>query len=261
MDVLPVPKQEYTIDNVMLEQYLEALRDHGYHSVATSVSTLVEETVVIHYGDFIQLLERAVNWCKSLIGDREYVSVYSAWNKSEYWVKRIVQSIDPDFISAAKDEMLISQIQETTVGPFVIFDDGSFSGIHMIDIVEEILRIVPDAEIHVCMAVTTYTALDNLNTIRHSLLNIHYGIILSNNVGRILSADAIEEVKDFYQLEEGDNDLCDQYPVFFDHKMPGVFSSIPFVYAGLTPWGDEYPLIKGCVKGTYAKCPYVPYRS
>jgi hypothetical protein len=69
-------------------------------------------------------------------------------------------------------------------------------------------------------------------------------------------------VKDFYELEEGDNELQDQYPVFFDHKMPGAFSSVPFVYAGLIPsTGEEYPLIVGCKKGQYKICPPVPYRT
>lgn len=114
--------------------------------------------------------------------------------------------------------------------------------------------------VHVVTGLTTITAMDNIRTL-NPMPYMYYGLRLFNEIQTFLSHQQIELVKNFYQLEEGDNDLYNQYAVFFDHKMPGVFSSVPFVYAGLIPeTNEEYPLIKGCSKGSYNNCPPVPYR-
>ena len=76
-----------------------------------------------------------------------------------------------------------------------------------------------------------------------------------DSISGILNDEEIEQLKLFYQLEEGDNDLRDQFNVYFDHKMPGPFSGLPFIY-------HAYPsLISGCPTIEDDNCPPAPYRS
>lgn len=204
----------------------------------------------------------------------DYIVCISALNKSEMWVIKLLQHRHPELgLELNRNVFLIDDLagfELDAVENVVIFDDGSFSGIHMITMVEDIKAIM-DVNVYIVTGLTTHTALSNLSFSGTPRKNVYYGECLTNNLGTFLSDDELDAIRRFYRLEEGDNDIPDFYPVFFDHKMPGIFSSVPFIYAGLIPkdgedgdgeddaW-EEYPLIIGCEKGTYLSCPPVPYR-
>ena len=179
------------------------------------------------------------------------------------WVVKLINELHPDMkLELDHNVFLIDDLAELdNVENIVIFDDGSFSGIHMMSMVEEIQSIM-DVNIYIVTGLTTHAALNHLIEYIPEE-NIYYGKLLTEDLSDLLSVDETDAIRSFYRLEEGDNDVTNFYPVFFDHKMPGAFSSVPFIYAGLIPtsngW-EENPLITGCDKGSYLKCPPTPYR-
>ena len=263
---IPIPTQEYNLDPEAVSSYLKRLEELN-PIVSGAVKKIIDGTYVVHFKHFLELLDAAVEAFMDTMTDN-YIVCISALDKSEMWVVRLINHLHPELeLELNRNVFLIKDLPELEVENVVIFDDGSFSGIHMINMVENIKSIV-DVNVYIVTGLTTNTAINHLMDIIPEE-NVYFGKLLTTKVGGdeeygLLNPDEIDAIKSFYRLEDGDNSLEDFYPVFFDHKMPGVFSSVPFIYAGLIPTDDgweENPLISGCEKGSYLKCPPVPYRS
>jgi hypothetical protein len=198
----------------------------------------------------------ATDQFEETIEGRDFVVVVPEKNKSDTWVISLIKEFKPDLIKNIKSFGELSDEDSECV----FFDDRSFSGLHMLGYVALLNELMPQSNIYVVTAITTSVAQINLSMIDNPP-TILYGDVINDNLSSFLSEDQLELIKNFYELEEGDVELGVQFAVFFDHKMPGVFSSVPFIYAGLIPeTGEDYPLIKGCEKGSYLTCPPVPYR-
>jgi hypothetical protein len=265
---VPKPLKEHSINQDAVTTYIARLTEINPH-LAEAVAKVVHATIIIHYEEFLDYLQDATDKFKTAMGDKPFTAVVTAMNKSDKWVTDIVQELYPGFVTTVKRVENVDGSEHhgnETDRNYVIFDDGSFSGIHMINTVEDLQqRLLGTDEnytIHVVTAITTSVAKENIAGTDTTRLETYHGACINRHeLYYILTKPQLELIWNFYNLQESDNGLEDCFPVFFDHKMPGEYSGVPYIYAGLVPDTDEeYPLLTGCAQGLYLEYPPVPYR-
>ena len=252
--------QHDILDPKLVISYLHRLNRID-STVAGATRKLIDHTVVMHFKEFLDLLKIAIVKFKVHNGETPFTTVLTTLNKSDSWVIDLIKEFDEGFIGTVK---LIDNLDESDMN-VVIFDDGSFCGIRLINTIQYMQHIfqiqdLPERIPTVITAVTSETDISNLTFMVE--LNLFYGKAMRIQVSDILESYELDAIEHFYDL--GDNVLEDQYPVFFAHKIPGAFSSIPFVHAGLILEKgiitEEYPFIDGCPVGQFVQCPPVPCR-
>lgn len=252
---IPIPIVDCVMNNTSVNKYIELINDHGDNEVAQSIQTIIDNTEHINFEEFCELIVEASKKFQSFIGDRKYIAVCSGEKKSEIWVMRIVHKFNNSLFKGLEKIIFLDDLNNIEIPDdihnIVFFDDGLFSGIHMIGMIESFYSLTSrNIDINIICGIITNIAISN---IRYSMEPyFYYGKMITNSISNLLDEDKINELKIFYELPEGDNELQDQFPVYFDHKMPDMFSGLPFLYRGLTPYGISVPLLDGC--------PIVPYR-
>jgi hypothetical protein len=260
---VPKPLKEHSINQDAVHAYIARLIEIN-PDLAEAVAKVIHATIIIQYDEFLEYIQDATDKFKTAIGDKPFTAVVTAMDKSDKWVTDIVQELYPGFVTTVKrvENVDGSEHGNETEGNYVIFDDGSFSGIHMINTVQDLQERLSTGEnytIHVVTGITTSVAKENIGGTDTTRLKTYQGACINHHeLFYILTKPQLELIWNFYKLKESDNKLEDCFPVFFDHKMPGEYSGVPYIYAGLVLGTDEeYPLLNGCTRGLYLEYPPV----
>jgi hypothetical protein len=260
---------ECPLNTINVDRYLQSITEHGYPQVSAIVKKVINHTHYVSFGELKGLLTTATHQFIDYLIDQQFIGITVGSHKSDCWIMKIVCQLVPkcfDHMIGCYDVYTISSLSAmtSTIRDICLFDDGLFSGIHMINILEILAEQLVDPQqytIHIITGVCSFIAQYNIRTSTNfGEIKFYYGEEIFD-LQSLLGSEEIKALIDFYQPQQGDNDLYNQFPVYFSHKMPGEFSGLPFIYRGTFPFqGTPIPLIKGCPSDLDIEYPPIPYR-
>jgi hypothetical protein len=159
--------------------------------------------------------------------------------KSNYWIYQLLNYYKSSF--GFKGELIIiSSLNDLRLKDndvILIPDDCIYSGEQLRLIVEEMsnnrnLKL----NIHLFISFITNKGLDkiknefsnNSNLDNCKLYLPYYIYIIDKSINNYLFANEIKILEDYYSI-----DMNNRYLIYFDHKMPDYYSTVPLIYSGI----------------------------
>jgi len=274
---IPIPDKGYPLDNDNVNKYLNLLAAYGDTEIARIVDKILQNITRVDFAKFQDLIINAAEKFQASLKGKKWFLVLTGLNKSDVWVGRVLHSIKPELFKGVVDVIILDDNFEITAfenhpscKTLVFFDDGIFTGIHTINTIELLCDKMKEYndvkpikfEIFTVSAVFSNLAEQNIGTIRDfKSIRHHSGMTVSSLRELELDDTDFELLREFYELEEADTDISEQFSFYFDHKMPGMNTGIPFILAGQNPYNEMYiPLVSGCEDYDVGLCPPPPYR-
>lgn len=159
--------------------------------------------------------------------------------KSNYWIYQLLNYYKSSF-GFKGDLIIISSLNDLRLKDndiILIPDDCIYSGEQLRLIVEEMsnnrnLKL----NIHLFISFMTNKGLDkiknefsnNSNLDNCKLYLPYYIYIIDKSINNYLFANEIKILEDYYSI-----DMNNRYLIYFDHKMPDYYSTIPLIYSGI----------------------------
>jgi|694.fasta_scaffold29269_2 hypothetical protein len=160
-------------------------------------------------------------------------------NKSNYWIYQLMDYYK-NKIGFKGKLILISTLNDERLSDnsiVLITDDCIYSGEQMRLIIEYMINSRKlNLDIYLFISFMTYEGLNkitnefinNINLITCNLKlmeNIYY---IDKTVNNYLNIDEIDLLEDYYSCP-----INHRYLLYFDHKMPDYYSTIPLIYSGI----------------------------
>lgn len=160
-------------------------------------------------------------------------------NKSNYWIYQLMDYYK-DKIGFKGDLILISTLNDERLSDnsiVLITDDCIYSGEQMRLIIEYMINSRKlNLDIYLFISFMTYEGLNkitnefinNINLITCNLKLMEHIYYIDKTINKYLNIDEIDLLEDYYSCP-----INHRYLLYFDHKMPDYYSTIPLIYSGI----------------------------
>lgn len=159
--------------------------------------------------------------------------------KSNYWIYQLLNYYKSK-IGFLGDLIIISTLNNPKLknnDNILIIDDCIYSGEQMRLIIEEMTnKRNLNLNIYIFISFICITGLNRIKEefINNSELNnckllfSEYIYYIDKSINHYLSIDEIKILEDYYSI-----DMDERYLIYFDHKMPDYYSTVPLIYSGI----------------------------
>lgn len=137
-----------------------------------------------------------------------------------------IKKIKLNFIFINNDKNL------TTDDLILVIDDCSYSGSQLYDCLNKNI-IKKNMNIYVLFPFISEKAIEAILSLRHNF-NFPDSRFVMNTLLDIMDEKKIENIFNFYYYNNKNiKFFIENYPIYFDHKLPDIISSFPYIYSGL----------------------------
>lgn len=303
-DKIQIPSLTYPLDKTKVQNWLNEVNKCPNKELLPVAKKILEVTKHVSFNEFLIELKKCVTQFETHIGNNSYVmlvpgDIYSYSKKSNYWISKMVYHLlkhKPDRVVLFNDEIDIAEYGNgESLKHILLCDDGVYSGNQMADHVNKIIMNPFMQVIHghkidyskmkiqihiVCPYVSDIGSeyimkISDSNNRPIKLAQNDVIIHTNQNTKIFMTPLRLKLSEHEFKLAKViassfiNKNAC---PIYFDHKLPDQFSSLPKIYG----WGyaacDEYnqnpikmgSLIENCTAvADIAKegCPYPPYKA
>lgn len=221
-----------------IEYKVENFINNADYCIKPAIKKILDNTIYISFELFMTYLIK--NFKNFINNDELFIYIPNEFmNKSNYWIYQLMNYYK-DKINFKGKLIIINDFNNEKLkdnSKILIPDDCIYSGEQLRLIIEYLNNPKKlNLDIYLFISFMTYEGLNKItnefnmnskltNCNLHLMKNIYY---ISSNINNYLKYNEIKLLENYYSIT-----IKNQYLIYFDHKMPDDYSSLPLIYSGI----------------------------